>query len=77
MNKNYISKNIQEIINDLSNKNFEKVVSKVELISKDQIFLNLKIWKEQIQIYENNFHTKIDQFKLLQISVIFFEDRKN
>ena len=74
MNKNYISKNIQEIINDLSNKNFEKVVSKVELISKDQIILNLKIWKEQIQIYENNFHTKIDQFKLFtNIGVIFFK----
>ena len=74
MNKNYISKNIQEIINDLSNKNFEKVVNKVELISKDQIILNLKIWKEQIQIYENNFHTKIDQFKLFtNIGVIFFK----
>ena len=74
MNKNYISKNIQEIINDLSNKNFEKVVNKVELISKDQIILNFKIWKEQIQIYENNFHTKIDQFKLFtNIGVIFFK----
>ena len=74
MNKNYISKNIQEIINDLSNKNFEKVVDKVELISKDQIILNFKIWEEQIQIYENNFHTKIDQFKLFtNIGVIFFK----
>ena len=73
MNKNYISKNIQEIINDLNNKNFEKVVNKVELISKNQIILNFEIWKEQIQIYENNFHTKIDQFKLFtNIGVIFF-----
>ena len=74
MNKNYISKNIQEIINDLNNKNFEKVVNKVELISKNQIILNFEIWKEQIQIYENNFHTKIDQFKLFtNIGVIFFK----
>ena len=74
MNKNYISKNIQEIINDLSNKNFEKVVNKIELISKDQIILNFEIWKNQIQIYEDNFHTKIDKYKLFtNIGVIFFK----
>ncbi len=74
MNKEYIYENIQEIIHDLNNKNFDKLIKKIELIFKEVTDLNFEIWKEQIQIYENNFHTKIDKFKLFtNIGVILFK----
>ena len=74
MNETYITKNIQEIIHDLNNRNFEKVVKKLELISEEKIDLNFEIWKKQIEIYENYFQIKINKFKLFtNIGVIFFK----
>tara|TARA_B100000900_G_scaffold203687_1_gene172734 strand:- start:2886 stop:4160 length:1275 start_codon:yes stop_codon:yes gene_type:complete len=74
MNKKYIYENIQKIIDDLNNKNFDKLIKKIEFISKEITDLNFEIWEEQIQIYENNFHTKIDKFKLFtNIGVILFK----
>ncbi len=74
MKETYITKNIQEIIHDLNNKNFDKVVKKLELISEEKIDLNFEIWKKQIEIYENYFQIKINKFKLFtNIGVIFFK----
>ena len=73
MNKKYISQNIQEIIDDLNSKNFEKVIKKIELLSEKKTDVNFEFWKEQIEIYEKSFLKKIDKFKLfINIGVIFF-----
>ena len=74
MNKKYISQNIQEIIDDLNSKNFEKVIKKIELLSEKKTDVNFEFWKEQIEIYEKSFLKKIDKFKLfINIGVIFFK----
>ena len=74
MNQIHNAKNIQEIINDLNNKNFEKVTKKLKFISEEKIYLNFEFWKKQIDIYENNFQIKINKFKLFtNIGVIFFK----
>jgi hypothetical protein len=74
MNRTFISKKIQEILNDLNNKNFDKVIKKFESICKEKIGLSFEIWKEQIEVYESDFHIKIDKFKLFtNIGVILFK----
>ena len=39
MNQIHNAKNIQEIINDLNNKNFEKVTKKLKFISEEKIYI--------------------------------------
>ena len=72
MNKTDINKSIQNIINNLNNRNFDKAIKKLELISEED--LNFEILKKQIEIYENNFQIKINKFKLFtNIGVILFK----
>ena len=74
MNKTYINKNIQEIIYNINNRNFDKAIKKLRLISEEEIDLNFEILKKQIEIYENNFQIKINKFKLFtNIGVILFK----
>ena len=72
MNKTDINKSIKNIINNLNNKNFDKAIKKIELISEED--LNFEILKKQIEIYKNNFQIKINKFKLFtNIGVILFK----
>ena len=74
MNITYINKNIQDLINSLTNKNFDNAIKKLEIIPEKEIDLNFEILKKQIEIYENNFQIKIDKFKLFtNIGVILFK----
>ena len=74
MNKTYINKNIQDLINSLTNKNFDNAIKKLEIIPEKEIDLNFEILKKQIEIYESNFQIKINKFKLFtNIGVILFK----
>ena len=74
MNITYINKNIQDLINSLTNRNFDNAIKKLEIIPEKEIDLNFEILKKQIEIYENNFQIKIDKFKLFtNIGVILFK----
>ena len=74
MNITYINKNIQDLINSLTNKNFDNAIKKLEIIPEKEIDLNFEILKKQIEIYENNFQIKINKFKLFtNIGVILFK----
>ena len=74
MNITYINKNIQDLINSLTNKNFDNAIKKLEIIPEKEIDLNFEILKKQIEIYESNFQIKINKFKLFtNIGVILFK----
>ncbi len=74
MNKKYFSETIQKIIYDLYNKKFNEAIKQLEIFSKEKNDLNFGNWKEQIEIYENNFQIKIEKFKLFtNIGVIYFK----
>lgn len=74
MNTAKNTKNFEEIINDLNNRNFDEALEKIILVSKDYPNFNIGDWDNGVKMYEKTLAFKINKFKIYtNIGVILFK----
>ena len=74
MNTAKNTKNFEEIINDLNNRNFDQALEKIILVSKDYPNFNIGDWDNGVKMYEKTLAFKINKFKIYtNIGVILFK----
>jgi tetratricopeptide (TPR) repeat protein len=74
MKADYNTENFREIIDDLNNRNFNKAVQKIIILSKNYPNFNMMNWENAVKSYEKTLTFKINKFKIYtNIGVILFK----